>query len=154
GLDFLQFNPNSSDLYLIINPTYELQTPIRPPAAKIARSVEALKDGPFEGISQKPLSGSLWLIQISGAYTRPGDVKLTDGVGWNFAQMIVQNVNVRFVDGMADRDSFTFTIGRIWNRIGRHNSGRLRLTEHVDELRRVFNFRSPSGRQVRRQNFA
>src|SRR5262245_3578755 len=68
--------------------------------------------------------------------------------------MIVQNVNVGFVDGMADRDSFTFPIGRIRNRIGRDNSGRLRLTEHVGELDRMSKFRSPSGRQVRRQNFA
>src|SRR5262245_34859332 len=154
SLNFLQFDSNSSDLDLIIGSTHELQTPIGPAAAKIACSVEALKGGSLQRIAQKPFSGSLRLIQVSSAYTRPGNVQLTNGVRWNFVQMVVQDINARFVNGIADWDGFTLPIVRIWDFIHRDNSGRLRLTEHVDELCRMSNFRSPSGRQVRRQNFA
>src|SRR5579872_7399269 len=130
--NFAQLNAETSDLYLIVIPAYELDIAIRAPSHQITSSIQTSTGFP-EGIRHKLGCRQLRPVEVAQCQTVSSHVKLSRNADRDHLQLPVQHINCRVGDSSANRDRGC-VVGYIENAEPGRKSCCLRRSVYVDQV--------------------
>ncbi|VWL86228.1 hypothetical protein BLA6992_00002 [Burkholderia lata] len=134
--DFAEFDTEAPDLDLIVVAAKEDDVAVRLVTRQIAGAVHAcfrLAGRAGERVGQEPLRGQLRTVEIATRDPDPADVQLADGAQRHRRLRLVEQIDARIGDRLADRHGWRIEICR--TREGGHIDGRFSRTIQVVQLR-------------------
>src|SRR5262249_52110094 len=120
----------------------------------VARPVEASVSGFVEALVDESLCGQVRLIQVATAHPWTADVDFSNLTDGHRPPLPIEEMDLSSGDWTPDGHRRLSRLPGRRNRIHRHDARRLRLTEHVDQARRVPKLCVPSSREVWRERLA
>src|SRR4051812_36276234 len=94
AFDFARFNAETTNFYLIINPSEKLDVPILQIPAQITRSIKAGIRIIAKNIRNKSFSRELRTIEITISHSFTADEKFTRNADGTWVPVLIQNVNL------------------------------------------------------------
>src|SRR6266853_2116053 len=106
-LDFAEFDTESAHFDLVIQASQVFKGSIRKVAGQISGAVDARRGGRVrrgERVRQEALLSELWTVQVAACYPIAANVKFARHANGNRLQIVIQHVDLRIGNGMADAD--------------------------------------------------
>ncbi len=132
-LDLADLDPVTADLDLSVDPTAELQTPVRAPPRQVSGAVEPSPEPLRERIRDELLRRELGLIDVTERHAEPADHELTLLPRRHLAELLVDHVTGRVLNRPADGQR-RLRVGNLADRVDGSEESRLGGAIAVDDL--------------------
>src|SRR5258708_2417986 len=132
GLDFLQLNPKTSQLHLLVSPPCTFKGVIFSIAHHVAGAIQPPVESRTEWVGYKFFRGKFRSIEVSARQPGSGNAKLSHAPKGHKLQIIVQYIGSGIEDRPSNRDGILLYLGFLSSRPDRgfrrpihiHDAGR------------------------------